>query len=83
MNNTTRKILVEIAITNNISKLKARFAAGKARAMYGSTRQAGLLKAYERLHRYLPDCIRDGLSFGECMIFNSWVQIYMLKLMGV
>ena len=83
MNETTRKIIVEIAITKNLSKLKARFREGYNRAMYGNEKQIGLLNAYSRLQIYLPDSLWKNLSFPECMIFNTWIQICMLKLIGV
>lgn len=83
MNDTKRKIIVKIAITDNLSKLKAGFKEGYNRAMYGSRRGVGCRKAYQRLLLYLPNNLWKDLTFPECMIFNSWIQIYMLRLMGV
>ena len=79
---TTRKIKVELAIEANSQTLREKFENGKREANH-SERAAGLCRAFAHLNTLLPKNIRQGLTFPECEVFNTWVIGYLSQLLGV
>lgn len=73
MDRVTRLILLEITIEKNLEALKEAFREGYRIAMWDRF-NAGVRKAFDKINTLFPKNIRDGLSFGECMIFNTRVQ---------
>jgi len=73
MNKTTRLIILEMTIETHLKELKKAYNQGYGMACYRRF-EAGIGRAFDKINRLFPEKIRDGLTFQECMIFNSRVQ---------